>query len=170
MTQVHINDNFAKFSEALFVADRHAREEVRQRSLMQQKLAQKEKAAKEEHLRVLAQRARDDRAGIAPLPTKAVEKGMGGALGGYGSDSDSDSDSGSEASRPVGRDAGSDGEDDEEAREREKVRREKRQEREREVRMNNMGNEQRAKMLAKSVPFLNLFLLCSLSRRARADP
>lgn len=148
---MHINDNFAKFSEALFVADRHAREEVRQRSLMQQKLAQKEKAAKEEHLRVLAQRARDDRAGIPSLPTKAVEKGMGGALGGYGSDSDSDSDSGSDDSRPVGRDAGSDGEDDEEAREREKVRREKRQEREREVRMNNMGNEQRAKMLAKSV-------------------
>ena len=44
--QVHINDNFAKFSEALFVADRHAREEVRQRALMQQKLAQKEKEAK----------------------------------------------------------------------------------------------------------------------------
>ena len=44
---VTINDNFAKFSEALFVADRHAREEVRQRAIMQQKLAAKEKAAKE---------------------------------------------------------------------------------------------------------------------------
>ena len=39
--QVHINDNFAKFSESLFIADRHAREEVRQRALMQQKLAEK---------------------------------------------------------------------------------------------------------------------------------
>jgi SNW domain-containing protein 1 len=126
---------------------------------MQQKLAQKEKAAKEEHLRLLAQRARDDRAGIsAPaIPTKAVEKGLGGALGGYGSDSGSDDTSDSEGERnaPIatgGRKAASDDdEDDEDAREREKVRREKRQERERELRMNNMGNEQRAKMLAKWV-------------------
>ena len=51
-TNPHVNDsNFAKFPEALFVADRHAREEVRQRSLMQQKLAQKEKELKEENLR-----------------------------------------------------------------------------------------------------------------------
>ena len=46
-------------SEALFVAERHAREEVRQRSLMQQKVAQREKEAKEEHLRMLAQGARE---------------------------------------------------------------------------------------------------------------
>ena len=46
---MHINDNFAKFSEALFVADRHAREEVRQRALMQQKLAEKEKEFKEKY-------------------------------------------------------------------------------------------------------------------------
>ena len=63
LTQVHINDNFAKFSEALFVADRHAREEVRQRAIMQQKLAAKEKAAKEENLRMMAQRAREERGG-----------------------------------------------------------------------------------------------------------
>ncbi|CDZ97267.1 pre-mrna-processing protein 45 [Phaffia rhodozyma] len=153
LQDVHINDNFAKFSEALFVADRHAREEVRQRSLMQQKLAQKEKAAKEEHLRLLAQRARDDRAGITTaatpaLPSKAVEKGMGGALGGYGSESgsgsDSDSDSDSEKSK-----GGDDEEDAEEIRIREKLRREQKQEREREMRMQSMGNEQRAKMIAK---------------------
>lgn len=121
---------------------------------MQQKLAQKEKAAKEEHLRLLAQRARDDRAGITTsatpaLPSKAVEKGMGGALGGYGSESDSESDSGSEdGAQRGGRD---DVEDDEEVRIREKIRREQKQEREREMRMQSMGNEQRAKMIARYV-------------------
>jgi SNW domain-containing protein 1 len=147
--QIHINDNFAKFSEALFIADRHAREEVRERSLMQQKLAQKEKAAKEENLRLLAQRAREERSGIAPSQSAVggatgnakaapVAKGMG--LGGYGSGSE---ESGSEE------DEESDEEDTEEARERETIRKEKRQEREREMRLNQMGSEQRAKMLMR---------------------
>jgi SNW domain-containing protein 1 len=48
-------------AEALYLADRHARDEVRQRALMQQKVAQKEKEAKEEHLRMLAQKAREER-------------------------------------------------------------------------------------------------------------
>jgi len=139
---VHINDNFAKFSEALFVADRHAREEVRQRSLMQQKLAQKEKASKEEHLRILAQRAREERGGIvAPVasskPSAESRAAMSANLAGYGSDSDSASE-----------DGGS--EEDEEARKvRDDMRQEKRREREREMRMSNMGTEQRAKQLAR---------------------
>ena len=90
---MHINDNFAKFSEALFVADRHAREEVRQRALMQQKLAQKEKEAKEEHLRSLAQRAREERSGIPARPTAATTTAMKSGLAGYGSDSGSDAES-----------------------------------------------------------------------------
>lgn len=48
LQDVTINDNFAKLSEALFIADRHAREEVKLRADMQVKLAQKEKKAKEE--------------------------------------------------------------------------------------------------------------------------
>lgn len=142
---MHINDNFAKFSEALYVADRHAREEVRARSQMQQLLAQKEKAQKEENLRMLAQRAREERAGITPSVTGASEGGAaparaqpppGMGLGGYGSDSDESEDEESE--------------DDEEAvREREQVRAEKRREREKEMRMSNMGSEMRAKVLAK---------------------
>lgn len=142
---------------------------------MQQKLAQKEKAAKEEHLRLLAQRARDDRAGIAPvaaLPARAAEMGLGGALGGYGSDSDDSSDSDSDdGGRKVAPSTGTrkadvsdDDEDDEDAKAREKVRREKRQERERELRMNNMGNEQRAKMIAKYVGFSWLYLSPSCFR------
>ncbi|KAF5331184.1 hypothetical protein D9619_005502 [Psilocybe cf. subviscida] len=141
LQDIHINDNFAKFSEALFVADRHAREEVRQRSLMQQKLAQKEKEAKEENLRLLAQRAREERGGVAPKPSAQTQAAMKSSLAAYGSDSDSDNES--EA-------ASVDSAEDEEARRvRDEMRGEKRREREREMRMNNMGQEQRAKMLAR---------------------
>ena len=139
LSQVHINDNFAKFSEALYIADRHSREEVRQRSLMQQKLAQKEKAAKEENLRLLAQRAREERAGIAPpRPSAETAGAMKSSLAAYGSDSGSDSE-GDESEK----------EEEEAAKVRDEMRAEKRREREREMRMNNMGTEQRAKMLAR---------------------
>ncbi|TFK76349.1 pre-mRNA-processing protein 45 [Pluteus cervinus] len=138
LQDVHINDNFAKFSEALYIADRHAREEVRQRALMQQKLAQKEKESKEENLRMLAQRAREERGGLAAKPTAASQAAMKSSLAVYGSDSGSDSES----------DAPS--EEDEDARRiRDEMRTEKRRERERELRMNNMGAEQRAKQLAR---------------------
>ncbi|KAJ7217177.1 pre-mRNA-processing protein 45 [Mycena pura] len=139
LQDVHINDNFAKFSEALFVADRHAREEVRQRSLMQQKLAQKEKASKEENLRMVAKRARA--AAFAPKPTAATQAAMKSSLAEYGSDSGGGSGSEDE-------DKGSE-EDEEAAKIRDEMRKEKRREREREMRMNNMGTEQRAKMLAR---------------------
>ncbi|KAK0483999.1 SKIP/SNW domain-containing protein [Armillaria novae-zelandiae] len=137
LQDIHINDNFAKFSEALFVADRHAREEVRQRSLMQQKLMQKEKASKEENLRMLAQRAREERGGVAPKPTAQGQAAIKASLANYGSDSDSDSDSNDSA------------EDEDARRIRDEMRQEKRREREREMRMNNMGAEQRAKQLAR---------------------
>ena len=137
LLQVHINDNFAKFSEALYIADRHSREEVRQRSLMQQKLAQKEKAAKEENLRLLAQRAREERAGIAPpRPSAETAGAMKSSLAAYGSDSGSASE-------------GDESEEEDAAKVRDEMRAEKRREREREMRMNNMGTEQRAKMLAR---------------------
>ncbi|KAF6764004.1 pre-mRNA-processing protein 45 [Ephemerocybe angulata] len=143
LQDVHINDNFAKFSEALFVADRHAREEVRQRALMQQKLAQKEKEAKEENLRMLAQRAREERSGIpAPKPTGVTQAAFKSSMAAYGSDSESGSDNESESDQDSG--------EDEEARKiRDEMRAEKKREREREMRMNNMGQEQRAKMLAR---------------------
>jgi len=65
--QAHINVNFAKFLEALYIADRHACEEVQQRALMQQKLSQKEKETKEENLRLLAQRAREEHSDVSQM-------------------------------------------------------------------------------------------------------
>lgn len=51
-------------AEALYIADRKAREAVEARTQLEKKLAQKEKEKKEDMLRQMAQRARDERAGI----------------------------------------------------------------------------------------------------------
>lgn len=64
LQQVHINEKFAKMSEALYIADRKAREAVEARAQLEKKLAQKEKEKKEDMLRVMAQRAREERAGL----------------------------------------------------------------------------------------------------------
>ncbi|TNN37075.1 SNW domain-containing protein 1 [Liparis tanakae] len=48
---VHINENFAKLAEALYIADRKAREAVEMRAQVEKKMAQKEKEKKEEKLR-----------------------------------------------------------------------------------------------------------------------
>lgn len=175
---VVINDNFAQFAEALSLADRHAREEVRQRSIMQQKLAAKEKAAKEEHLRNLAQRAREERAGLssatpsvsgrggggdededdmasrlddsdAPPRSRPTASGSGGGGGGGGGMSAMLAGYGSDSDAASARSDASDDEDDEGARERDRIREERRRERERELRMSNMGTEQRIKQMLR---------------------
>ncbi|KAF1971299.1 hypothetical protein BU23DRAFT_185737 [Bimuria novae-zelandiae CBS 107.79] len=84
LQDVTVNSKFASFNDALQAADRHAREEVKQRALMQQRLAEKEKLQKEEHLRELARQAREERA------THSRRRG---------SSSESDSDSEEEAVR-----------------------------------------------------------------------
>ncbi|KAL3684141.1 hypothetical protein R1sor_002163 [Riccia sorocarpa] len=63
LQEVQINDNFAKLSEALYVAEQKAREAVEMRSKIQRELLLKEKEKKEQELRTLAQRARMERAG-----------------------------------------------------------------------------------------------------------
>jgi SNW domain-containing protein 1 len=130
LQDVTINDKFAQFAEALFTADRHAREEVKQRALMQQRLAEKEKEQKEEHLRMLAQKAREERAG-----------GASGRRGSRTSRSRSGSYSDSESDRS--------GSDDEEIRERERMRAEKRRDEERKLRQSRMGTERRVQMMAR---------------------
>ena len=132
LQDVSINDKFAQFAEALFTADRHAREEVRLRAQMQQKLAEKEKAQKEEHLRALAQKAREERAAA--------------------SSSRRDSRAGSRSpSRSVSRSPSpySASEDEDAARDRERMRRERRQEAERQLRQSRMGTERRIQMMAR---------------------
>lgn len=43
LQSTHINENFAKLSEALYIADRKAREAVEMRSQVEKKIANKEK-------------------------------------------------------------------------------------------------------------------------------
>uniref|UniRef100_A0A0K2UIT9 Puffspecific protein Bx42like [Apis florea] n=2 Tax=Lepeophtheirus salmonis TaxID=72036 RepID=A0A0K2UIT9_LEPSM len=64
LQQVHINENFAKLAESLYIADRKARESVEIRANLEKKMAAKEKEAKESKLRELAQKAREERAGL----------------------------------------------------------------------------------------------------------
>ena len=123
LQDVTINDKFAQFSEALFTADRHAREEVKQRASMQQKLAEKERAAKEEQLRQLAQQAREERSGYSRRRSRSMSSA---------SSYTSRSSSGESA-----------------AREREKMRRERRKENERQMRQSRMGTERKIQMMAR---------------------
>jgi len=58
LQEVVINDNFAKLSESLYIAERNAREEVAKRAEVEKRLKLKEKEKKEEMLRKLAQEAR----------------------------------------------------------------------------------------------------------------
>lgn len=138
LQDVTINDKFAQFAEALFTADRHAREEVRLRAQMQQKLAEKEKAQKEDHLRALAQKARAERAGSSRQDSRAVSRSR--------SRSRSRSGSGSPAYSSR---SGSPSEDESAARAREQMRRERRQDAERQLRQSRMGTERRIQTMAR---------------------
>ncbi|XP_045584224.1 puff-specific protein Bx42 isoform X2 [Procambarus clarkii] len=69
LQSVHINEKFAKLAEALYIADRKAREQVEMRAQIEKKLAQKEKFRKEESLKVLAKKAREEHAGLRPVPS-----------------------------------------------------------------------------------------------------
>ncbi|KAI9847959.1 MAG: mRNA splicing protein [Sclerophora amabilis] len=142
LQDVTINDKFAHMSEALFTADRHAREEVKQRAQMQQKLAEKEKAQKEEHLRMLAQKARDERAGAL------AGKGSGRRVS-RSSRSPGSSGSRDDSRSPLSSRSASEDEDEEAARERVQMRQERRRDAERQLRQSRMGAERRLQMMAR---------------------
>ncbi|CAD5121714.1 DgyrCDS10198 [Dimorphilus gyrociliatus] len=61
LQSVHINENFAKLAESLYIADRKAREAVEVRAQMERKTAQMEKEKKEENLLKVAEKARVNR-------------------------------------------------------------------------------------------------------------
>jgi SNW domain-containing protein 1 len=134
LQDVTINDKFAQFAEALFTADRHAREEVRLRGQMQQKLAEKEKLAKEEHLREMARKAREERQNATGGPRDSDPRRRSRSRSYSGSSYDSRSESGS---------------DDEALRDRERARKERREENERKLRQSRMGAEKRIQMMAR---------------------
>ncbi|KAL7915194.1 SKIP/SNW domain-containing protein [Trichoderma velutinum] len=141
LQDITINDKHAQFAEAIKMAERHARDEVQQRALMQQRLAEKEKAQKEENLRSLAQKAREDRAAAGQRGRRDSRDSRDSRESGSRSPSRS-SYSGSESR------GGSDSEDSE-VRARERARREKRKEDERKLRQTRMGAERRIQVMAR---------------------
>jgi SNW domain-containing protein 1 len=146
LQDVTINDKFAQFAEALQSADSLAREEVSQRAKMQQRLAEKEKEAKEEHLRQLAMKARADKEAAMKLRRGGDDRGRSRtrSFDSRSSHSSYSSKSGrSSRSRSGGRD------EEQERRERERIRAERKREAQREMRQKNMGHERRIQMMAR---------------------
>ncbi|CAN0879732.1 SNW/SKI-interacting protein [Linum grandiflorum] len=72
LQDVHINDNFAKLCESLYVAEQKAREAVAMRSKVQKEIVMKEKERKEEELRALAHKARAERIGTAAPSSMSI--------------------------------------------------------------------------------------------------
>ncbi|KAF4120572.1 SNW domain-containing protein 1 [Geosmithia morbida] len=142
LQDVVINDKHAQVTEAIKMAERHAREEVQQRAKMQQRLAEKEKMQKEDNLRNLAQQARAER-------SEAIRKRRDSAGSRDSRDDDtrrSRSRSGSYSSYSG---SGSEDEEDKAIREREKARKERLREEERKLRQNRMGAERRMQVMAR---------------------
>ncbi|KAJ3063453.1 Puff-specific protein Bx42 [Podochytrium sp. JEL0797] len=139
---IQINDNFAKLGEALAIADRHAREEVKLRGEMQAKLAAKQKKEKEDKLRMLAQKAREERSGITTSTTASAGiPGIGvGAYGESSSEEEGSSEEESDEEKAVDKDK---------VREREEIRKDRQRQRERELRMSHMGQDTKTKVLGK---------------------
>jgi SNW domain-containing protein 1 len=142
LQDVTINDKFASFAEALQTADRHAREEVKERALMQQRLAEKEKEQKEESLRLLAQKAREEKSGaMSKRPARSRSR----------SSRSRSADSYSSRSRSRSRSSSAQKDETETDRlARERLRAEKRRDAQREMRQKNMGHERRMATLARA--------------------
>lgn len=81
LQEVAINDQFAKFTEALYIAEQKARSAVEARAKMQRELLAREKERKERELRELALKARMDRLGGG---------GVAGAFSNFGRERKSD--------------------------------------------------------------------------------
>lgn len=149
LQEVAINDNKAKLAEALYAADRSAREEIRQRAAMQQKLAEKEEAEKEARLRELARRARAEKTGIArELQEKSQERGRSRETLSR-SPSRSSSRTPPRSSHLFRTASPVSDEEDAAAARRRQVREERKREAERELRRSRMGAERKIKTLAR---------------------
>ena len=154
LQDIQINDNFSKLADALYTTERVARDEVEQRTLMQRKVEQKEKAKAEQLLKEMAQRAREERSGFA-RPRASVP-----AAAAYASDPESDDAGDTAPARSVPPQVSGTRADDKNRatqqkelddayREREKVRRERQKERERDLRLSRMGTDTKAKYMSR---------------------
>ena len=136
LADVKINDNFAKFSEALYAADRAAREEVQARARIQAQLASKEREEKEQSLRALAEKARRERS-VLFKREELTSRLEGGRRRSPESEESADESESEDSDVEAG------------AREREKLRQERQREARRKLRMSNMGTETRIRAMTR---------------------
>ena len=146
LQDVTINDKFAQLAEALETANRHAGDEIKQRARMQQRLAEKEKESKEEHMRMLAQKAREQR-----MSERQPHQSSRSRSRSRSADSRSSYSTRSADSRSRSSSRNRQGGEDQNRRERERLRAEKRREAQREMRQKNMGYERRTQMMAREL-------------------
>lgn len=140
-----INEGFSAFAEALYLAEKHAREEVENRAVIERKLAEKERAEQEETLRALAQKAREEKASLAAAgPSRSDDHARSEP-----SEVEGDNDNDDDASK-FGPIKVHGAEKNLSLKEREELRRQMLRQHEREHRISRMGQEARAKLLARS--------------------
>ncbi len=129
LVQNSISDNHAKLAEALYVADRSAREELEMRNKVQKKLKQMEKQREDERLRELASKIHEERSGIS-----------GGRGGGGGEEEEEEEDHG-RGGGDRDEHAHESAEEKEARRQREALREERRRERQRDIRLEALGQK-----------------------------
>lgn len=155
---VTTSNRLAEFAEALYVAERTARDDVEKRARFQRSVHAREKEAKEAKLRDLAARARQERSGFAVRdddppaagagdePVRRVQRTGPGAAAAFFDDEADDI-----SAAPPDTPTSVPGEDDEGAARRDAVRAERREERARELRQrDNRGNEASGPTLKRS--------------------
>lgn len=141
-----INEGFATFAESLYLAESHARDEVEKRAMIEKKLAEKERVDKEETLRALAAKAREEKFAIANEIIRSKHDEIDDRhrdLDDYDRDSTDQKNSKFGSIRVHGANSNLS------VREREELRRQMAKEGEKEIRISRMGHEQRAKFLEK---------------------
>eukprot|EP01112_Ceratiomyxa_fruticulosa_P019636 TRINITY_DN6474_c0_g1_i1.p1 TRINITY_DN6474_c0_g1~~TRINITY_DN6474_c0_g1_i1.p1 ORF type:complete len:637 (-),score=177.05 TRINITY_DN6474_c0_g1_i1:90-2000(-) len=136
LQEPEVNDNFGRLAEALYSAERNAREAVAKRAAIRKKVQEKENEKNEEIRRRLAQEARLERAGAVPTMGTAVESG--------GSANNSPREQSASPPKSRGRrderDEEEEDEDDERGRrERDRLREERRRDRDRDMRLEQSG-------------------------------
>mmetsp|Transcript_21709 Transcript_21709/g.65071 ORF Transcript_21709/g.65071 Transcript_21709/m.65071 type:complete len:558 (+) Transcript_21709:148-1821(+) len=137
-----VNNNFATLAEALYIAERSARDEVRARAEIRQSNALREKEAQEQRLRDLASQAREERSKMAVRREEAAASGPrnGGAAAFFGDEGGApllDADDPDAAAADEGR------------REREQARIERKRERERNMRLDNAKGDMKRSRLER---------------------
>ncbi|GAM23348.1 hypothetical protein SAMD00019534_065230 [Acytostelium subglobosum LB1] len=162
LQKAEINDKFAHFSQALYIAENNAREEVTARAELELKLAQKEKEKKQEMLRKMAEDAMNERTSVInkihsrPTEREASDDENGGRTPPTSSRRETTTTSrrtrsrsrSNERNRRRSRSSSSDSSDsdssdseDEGRKDRDRIRAEKKREREREYRLEASGKK-----------------------------